>query len=102
MEVYFLPMYLKKFLFGCMLILAFACGTDAQYHYVHGKLRILYDPRLETYFIAERLVAENIVNYVFSNKTFDYSGQPIVMAAFNAFKNYKDSRVILKLSTLLD
>ena len=76
--------------------------VNAQYQYVHDKLQISYDFRLETYFIAERLVAENIGNYVFSNKTFDYSGQPIVMAGFNKFRNYKDSVVILKLSALLD
>ena len=95
-------MYLKKFFFTCIVCSAFVYGVDGQYHYVHDKLQISYDPRLETYFIAERLVAENIGNYVFSNKTFDYSGQPIVMAGFNKFKNYKDSVVILKLSALLD
>jgi hypothetical protein len=95
-------MHLKKLLFSCIVWSAFFYQAYAQYHYVYGKLQISYDPRLETYFIAERLVAENIGNYVFSNKTFDYSGQPIVMAAFNRFKNYKDSAVILKLSALLD
>jgi len=95
-------MYLKKFFFTCVVCSAFAYRAHAQYHYVHDKLQISYDSRLETYFIAERLAAENIGNYVFSNKTFDYSGQPIVMAGFDKFKNYKDSAVILKLSALLD
>src|SRR3954468_5442373 len=95
-------MHLKKFLFSCIVWSVFFYHAYTQYHYVYGKMQISYDPRLETYFIAERLVAENIGNYVFSNKIFDYSGQPIVMAAFNRFKNYKDSTVILKLSALLD
>ena len=60
-----------------------------------------FNRNVETYFIAERLVAENIGSFVFSNKSFDYTSQPIVTAAFQKFKSWKDSSSIKRMSDLI-
>lgn len=66
-----------------------------------AKFKVGWHPNIETYFIAEHLAVQTIGGYVFDNKTFDYSHQPLVTASFNQFKNYKDSTVILRIAAVL-
>lgn len=91
-----------KPLFRLIFIFLLVISVQKQ---VHGqaspRLKIGWDPNVETYFIAERLAVETIGWYVFDNKSFDYSHQPMVTAAFNHFKNYKDSAVIQRIAVIL-
>lgn len=66
-----------------------------------SKLKLGWHPNIETYFIAERLAVQTIGWYVFDNKNFDYTHQPMVIASFNHFKNYKDSAVIQRIAVIL-
>jgi hypothetical protein len=66
-----------------------------------GKFKLGWHPNIETYFIAERLAVQTIGSYVFDNKTFDYSHQPMVTASFNYFKTYKDSAIIHRIAAIL-
>ncbi|MEJ7678085.1 MAG: hypothetical protein WKG06_09520 [Segetibacter sp.] len=66
-----------------------------------SKFKLGWHPNIETYFIAEHLAVQTIGSYVFDNKTFDYSHQPMVTASFNHFKNYKDSAIIQQIAAIL-
>jgi hypothetical protein len=85
-----------KFLFLLLIILQ--PHLHAQ---VSPRLKIGWHTNVETYFIAERLAVETIGWYVFDNKDFDYTHQPLVTAAFNHFKDYKDSAIVKRIAAIL-
>ncbi len=66
-----------------------------------SKFKLGWHPNIETYFIAEHLAVQTIGGYVFDNKSFDYTHQPMVTASYTHFKNYKDSAVIQRIAFIL-
>lgn len=66
-----------------------------------SKFKLGWHPNIETYFIAEHLAVQTIGGYVFDNKDFDYTHQPMVVASYSHFKNYKDSPVIQRIAVIL-
>lgn len=85
---------------GCIisLLLFLTLNLKAQ---SSEKFKVDWHPNIETYFIAEHLAVQTIGWYVFDNKDFDYSHQPMVTTAYSHFESYKDSPTIQRIATIL-
>ena len=85
-----------------LLLLLPAMATAQFSKKLSSKVSVSVDENIETYFIAEKLAVEHIGNYVFSNRDQHYDHQPMVYHAFQHFKPWKDSPVILRISKILE
>lgn len=91
---------MKKLFFSLLLatLIHFVSAQKIE----HDKIHVVYHPNVETYFILERLAVQRLGRYGYITKETDNSHQPLVKAAFDIFKAYQDSTIVVKTALLLD
>ncbi|MBO9730876.1 MAG: DUF4932 domain-containing protein [Chitinophaga sp.] len=89
-------MLLRIWLYACLLLSLPAFSQQKP------RLTVTWSPNVETYYILERIAVERLGNYGYISRETSNAHQPMVKAAFEAFKSYKDSAIGIKAAALLD
>lgn len=90
-------MVLRIWLYACLLLLSLPALSQQK-----PRLTVTWSPNVETYYILERIAVERLGNYGYINRETSNAHQPMVKAAFEVFKSYKDSAIGIKAAALLD
>ncbi|HET9747272.1 MAG TPA: DUF4932 domain-containing protein [Chitinophagaceae bacterium] len=91
---------MKKLILVILPLYGCAAYTQLSEH-ISEKVSLSVNTNIETYYIAEKLAVEHIGNYVFSNKTTQFTHQPLVCYAQKEFTKWTNSPIILRIADIL-